>query len=117
MKRLTLSLASAAALSAPALAQDPGETHDEHDLIPMELVSEDELYGADVYWADGDDAGRVVSFETDDGDVVSLLVHNMMPEDSIIQRYRITGEDLAGYDEEQKTIVLQLDQDDYADPY
>ena len=117
MKRLTLSLVSAAALSAPALAQDPGETYDEHDLIPMELVSEDELYGADVYWADGDDAGRVVHFSTDDGDVTSLLVHNIMPEDSVVDRYRITGEDLAGYDEEQQTVVLRLDQDGYEHPY
>lgn len=117
MKRLALSLVAAAALSAPAIAQQAGEQYDEDDLIPMVLVSSDELIGAEIYWADGESAGRVMNFETEDGDVTSLLVHDMLPDDSVVSRYRITGEDIAGYDDEQRTIVLRLSEDDYEAPY
>ncbi|MGJ3230254.1 MAG: hypothetical protein ACFE0P_00480 [Oceanicaulis sp.] len=113
MKRLTLSLVSAAAMAAPALAQPAGETWDEDDLIPMPLVSMEELSGADVYWADGDDAGNVIDVEVEDGDVVSLLVHEMVPDQSVISRYRIMGEDISGYDEDQRTVILKLEQRDY----
>ena len=118
MKRLSLALASAAALgAAPAFAQDAGETYDEDDLIPMELVSEDELIGAKVYWADGDSAGDIVDFRSDDGDVTSILVHEMAPEASLISRYRITGEDITGFSDDQRTVVLSLNEDAYEPDY
>lgn len=117
MKRLALSLVSAVALSAPAIAQQTAGQTDEDELIPMVLVSSDELIGAEIHWADGESAGRVMNFETEDGDVTSLLVHDMLPDDSVVSRYRIVGEDVAGYDEDDRTVVLSLSEDDYEAPY
>ncbi|MEQ8405156.1 MAG: hypothetical protein RKE49_08660 [Oceanicaulis sp.] len=118
MLRLYAAAAVAAAMTAaPGFAQDAEPRYDEDQLIPLYLVSEDELLGADVYWSDGDNAGNVVSYETDDGDVTTLLVHELVPEKSVISRYRITGEDVFGYLEEEKTIVLGLDEYGYRDAY
>ncbi|MEQ8435117.1 MAG: hypothetical protein RIA71_12845 [Oceanicaulis sp.] len=116
MKRLALSIVSAAALSAPALAQDDAAQRDEDELIPMTLVSPAELEGAQVLWSGGDAAGRVVAFETEDGDVTSILVHDMLPDASVVSRYRIVGEDIAGYNETDLRIVLDLDEDAYEAP-
>ena len=118
MLRTTAITALLAALTAaPSQAQEADPAYDEDQLIPLFLLSEDELLGADVYWSDGDNAGNVVSYETDDGDVTTLLVHQLVPEKSVISRYRITGEDVFGYLEEEKTIVLGLDEYGYREAY
>jgi len=118
MKRLSLALASAAALgAAPAFAQDAGETYDEDDLIPMTLVSEDELTDAVVYWSDGDRMGEIVGWDTDGSDISTLLVHEIRSVGDVAARYRITGEDVIGFHEDQETVVLRLDQDGYDDAY
>ncbi|XBQ16086.1 MAG: PRC-barrel domain-containing protein [Oceanicaulis sp.] len=113
MKRLLIAAVSAGALAGPAFAQSSvGVQVDEDELIPMYLVSSEELSGADVYWADGESAGIVTDFDREDGDVVSLLVHDLTRTDSIVGRYRITSDDIDGYRQEDRTIVLRLEADD-----
>lgn len=117
MNRILLAAVSATALSAPALADHHdgnGEGDMERDpdaLIDMSLVSPDEITGATVYFADGEEAGDVVSYETEDGDVTSLLVHHFDME-TVVDRYRITGEDIVGYDAETRRVELRLDSDE-----
>jgi len=118
MKRLSLALASAAALgAAPAFAQDAGETYDEDDLIPMTLVSEDELTDAVVYWSDGDRMGEIVGWDTDGSDISTLLVHEIRSVGDVAARYRITGEDITGFSDDQRTVVLSLNEDAYEPDY
>ncbi|MFW6299439.1 MAG: hypothetical protein ACOC20_00775 [Oceanicaulis sp.] len=95
MKRPTLSLIVAAPLSAPAPAQPAGATWDGDDLISMMFMSEH----ADRRRRDQHSGSR----------------HHARGQHH--SRYRNLPDDLAGYDEDQRTVVLRLDQARYEDQF
>lgn len=120
MQRMLLTAVTAAALGAPALAQDADAPDTavveagEENLISLDLVSRDELKGATVYFADGTEAGRVVDISMHEGAIHSLLVHDVdaLPRESIVDRYRIVADDVIGYTDEEQRVILAINEAD-----
>ena len=99
---------AAALTSAPAIAQD----NMDDGLIPIDLVSMEEIKGAEVYYPNGRSIGTVTQINHDDGEIDSLLVYNFLDRESVVGRYRISGDDIGGYDDEAQSIVLGVDEGD-----
>lgn len=117
MQRIFLTAATALALGAPAFADgalqpdaavvEAGEEH----LIDLDLVSVEELEDATVYFANGEDAGDVVDVRTQDGAIHSLLVHDFDSFETVIDRYLISAEQIAGYEGQERTVILRINND------